>query len=111
MTYIIVYSIYTHVVHNIWNIFPGGSDGKESACSTGNPGSIPGSGRSPGGGHGNSLQYSCLENRRDRGAWWAIAPGVTESDMAEVTEHTHTHREVFVYSIYMKCSEQTIHRK
>ena len=43
-------------------VFPGGSDGKESACNAGDPGSIPGSGRSPGGGSGNPLQYSCLEN-------------------------------------------------
>ena len=50
--------------------FPGGSAGKESACSTGDPALIPGSGRSPGGGHGNPLQYSCLENSMDRGAWW-----------------------------------------
>ena len=42
--------------------FPGGSDSKESACNAGNLGSIPGLGRSPGGGHGNQLQYSCLEN-------------------------------------------------
>ena len=42
-------------------------------------GSVPGSGRSPGGGHGNPLQYSCLENPMDRGAWQAIVPGVTES--------------------------------
>ena len=42
--------------------FPGGSDGKESACNRGNLGSIPGLGRFPGGGHGNPLQYSCLEN-------------------------------------------------
>ena len=46
-------------------IFPGGSDCKESACNTGDPGSIPGSGKSPGGGNGNPLQYSCLENSRD----------------------------------------------
>ena len=59
--------------------FPGGSDGKESACSAGNPGSIPGSGRSPGEGNGNPLQYSCLENSVDRGAWWSHK----ESDMTE----------------------------
>ena len=46
--------------------FPGGSDGKESACNAGNLGSIPGSGRSPGEGNGNPLQYSCLENPMDR---------------------------------------------
>ena len=48
-------------------------------------GSIPESGRSPGGGHGNSLQYSFLENSVDRGAWKAIVHGVAESDMTEVT--------------------------
>ena len=42
-------------------------------------GSIPGSGRSPGGGHGNPLQYSCLDNFMDRGAWWASVHGVTKS--------------------------------
>ena len=46
--------------------FPGGSDGKESACNAGDPGSVPGSGRSPGEGNGNPLQYSCLENSIDR---------------------------------------------
>ena len=59
--------------------FPRGSDDKESACSAGNPGSIPGSGRSPGEGIGNPLQYSCLENSVDRGAWWSHK----ESDMTE----------------------------
>ena len=49
--------------------FPGGSDGKESAGDAGDPGSIPGSGRSPGEGKGNPLQYSCLENPKDGGAW------------------------------------------
>ena len=48
--------------------FPGSSDDKESACNAGDPGSIPGSGRSPGEGNGNPLQYSCLENSMDRGA-------------------------------------------
>ena len=42
-------------------------------------GSIPGSGRSPGAGYGNQLQYSCLENPMDRGAWWAVVCGVTQS--------------------------------
>ena len=61
--------------------FPGGSDGKESSCNVGDMGSIPGLGRSPGGGHGNPLQYSCLENPMDRAAWWATVHGVTkESD-------------------------------
>ena len=51
--------------------FPGVSDGKESACSAEDPGSILGLGRSPAEGNGNSLQYSCLENLMDRGVWWA----------------------------------------
>ena len=59
--------------------FPGGSDGKESACNEGDPGSIPGLGRSPGEGNGYPLQYSCLENSMDRGAWWATVHGVTKS--------------------------------
>ena len=59
--------------------FPGGSDGKESACNAGNPGSIPGSGRSLGEGNGHPLHYSCPENPRDKGAWWAIVHGVTKS--------------------------------
>ena len=59
---------------------------------------IPGSGRSPGGGHGNPLQYSCLENPMDRGAWWATVHGgckesdtteATENALVEVTEHTN----------------------
>ena len=49
--------------------FPGGSDGEELACNEGEPGSIPGSGRSPGGGNGNPVQYSCVENSMDGGAW------------------------------------------
>ena len=51
------------------SVSPDGSDGKESMCSEGDPGSIPGSGRSPGEGNGNPLQYSCLGNPMDRGAW------------------------------------------
>ena len=54
--------------------FSCGSAGKESACNAGNLGSIPGLERSPGGGNGNPLQYSCLESSMDRGAWWAT-PG------------------------------------
>ena len=56
-----------------------GSDGEESACSMGDPGLIPGSGRSPGEGNNNPLQYSCLEKPLDRGAWWAIVHGVRKS--------------------------------
>ena len=59
--------------------FPGGSDGKASAYDAGDPGSIPGSGRSPAEGNGSPLQYSCLENPMDGGAWWATVQGVTKS--------------------------------
>src|SRR5574339_1058885 len=57
----------------------GGSAGKESACNAGDWGSIPGSGRSPGEGNGNPLQYSCLENPMDGEAWWATVHGVAQS--------------------------------
>ena len=56
--------------------FPGGSEVKASACNVGDLGSIPGSGRSPGEGNGNPLQYSCLENPMDRGAWQGTVHGV-----------------------------------
>ena len=59
--------------------FPGTSGGKESACSVGDPGSIPGWGRSPGEGHGNPLQYSCLKRSMDRGAWWPTVHGIAKS--------------------------------
>ena len=59
--------------------FPSGSDSKVSVYSAGDPGSIPGSGRSPGEGNGSPLQYSCLENAMDGGAWWATVHGVTKS--------------------------------
>ena len=61
-----------------------GSDGKESAHNVGDPGSICGLGESPGGGHGNPLQYSCLENPMDKGGWWGPFPwGRKELDMTE----------------------------
>ena len=62
--------------------------GKETASNAGNAGDqglIPGLGRSPGEGHGNPLQYSCLANPMDRGAWRATVPRVAESDMTEAT--------------------------
>ena len=59
--------------------FSGGSDGKASVYNAGDPGSIPGLGRSPGEGDGNPLQYYCLENPMDRGAWQATVHGVTKS--------------------------------
>ena len=73
-----------------WRGFPDGSAGKESACNagdTGDVGSIPGLGRSPGGSHGKPLQYSCVENPMARGAWQATVHGGRESDMTWVTRH------------------------
>ena len=60
-------------------VFPGGSDGKASACNAGDLGSIPGQGRSPGERNSNPLQYSCLENSTDRGAWQATVHWVAKS--------------------------------
>ena len=75
--------------------FPCGSYGKESACNVGGPGLIPGSGKSPGEGNSNPLQYSCLENSKDRGAWLAIVHGIAESQ-TWLSSHTHTEAS-FVY--------------
>ena len=58
--------------------FPGGSEGKESACNAGDPGLIPGLRRSPREGNGYPLQYSCLENSMDREDWWTIVHGVAK---------------------------------
>ena len=59
--------------------FPGGSEGKASACSAADLGSIPGLERSPGEGNSNPVQYSCLESPMDRGAWWAMIHRVPKS--------------------------------
>ena len=64
-------------------LFPGGSDGKESACNAGDLGLIPGLGKSPGEGNGNPRQYSGLENSMDGGTWQATVHGVVDSDAAE----------------------------
>ena len=72
--------------------FPGGIALRNIPANTSDtvgPGSSPASGRSPAGGNGNPLQYSCVENPMDRGTWWATVHGVTESDRTEATEHTH----------------------
>ena len=63
--------------------FPGGSDGKAFAYNVGDPGSNPGSGRSSGEGNGHPVQYSCLQNPLDGGAWWATVHGVAEWDTTE----------------------------
>ena len=68
-----------NIYHTVCLDFPSGSDGTVSVYNQGDPGSIPGLGRSPGEGNGNPLQYSCLENPMDGGAWWATVHGVTKS--------------------------------
>ena len=72
-------------------VLPGSSDGKASAYNAGDPGSIPGLGRSSGEGNGNPLQYSCLENPMDRGAWWATVHGVAKSRTQLSELHTASH--------------------
>ena len=67
-------------------VFWGSSPGKESTCNSGDPGSIPGSGSSPGEGIGYPLQYSCLENFMNKGTWWATVHGITKSQ-------THSHKQ------------------
>ena len=92
-------NISSHLTFSLGNTvslgFPGGSDGKESACSVGDPGSILGSGRSPGEGPGNPLHYSCLEHPMDRGAWRATVHGVTKSRKA-----FNSHLEFYFYSLF-----------
>ena len=68
--------------------FPSGSDGKASAYNAGDPGSIPGSGRSPGEGNGNPLQYSCLENPMDGGAWYTLWDHGPSLSLSEVKKQT-----------------------
>ena len=74
---------YESIPANVQNLkiqdFPGGSDGKASVYNAGDLGLIPGLGRSPGGGNGNPLQYYCLENPMDRGAWQARVHGIAKN--------------------------------
>ena len=74
----------------LWG-FPGGSNGKESACNAGDLDLIPGSGRSPGEGKGDPLQCSCLDNSMDRGAWWATVHGVAKSP-TQLSDFTFFHK-------------------
>ena len=78
------------IISCIGKSFPGGSDGKESACNARGLGSIDELGRSPGEGNGNPLLYSCLENSMGRGAWWATIHGVTKSWTKLSDQHFHT---------------------
>ena len=75
--FLLLHLIYSLIVFCV--AFPGGSDGKESACKAGDESWVPGWGRPPGKGHGNPLQYCCLENPMDREAWWAPVYEVAKS--------------------------------
>ena len=78
---------------------------KASAYNTGDPGSMPGSGRSPGEGNGSPLQSSCLENRMDGGAWWATVRGVAKTQTWLKWLSTHTHYSlVYTYYIFSRLS-------
>ena len=74
-------------------VFPDGSDNKKSACNAGDPGLIPGLGRSPGEGNGYPLQYSCLENSMDGGGWRATVHGVANSRTQLNDQHTQAKEE------------------
>ena len=91
ISYMILYMFQCHSPKSSHPL-PGGSEDKASACNAGDLGSIPGLGRSPGEGIGNPLQYSCLENPMDRGAWWATVHGVAKSRtwLSNFTHITHT---------------------
>ena len=85
---------------------PGSSDGKVSACNAGDPGSIPGLGRSPGEGNGHPLQHSCLENSMDGEAWWATVHGVAKS-RTRLSDFTFTLRNLLT----IKWLESSLGRK
>ena len=89
-----------------WGGFPGDTSGKESACQgrgVRDPGSIPGSGRFPGGRHGNPLQYSCLKDSMDRRARQAVGHGVIESDSTESSTMYAflLHKDVLYSALYL----------
>ena len=87
----------------LWG-FPGNSGDKESACNAGDPGWIPGSGRSLGEGHGYPLQYSCLESPMDRGAWQATVYRVTKSQIQLSNWHFHLSHNLGLMSVYSTTS-------
>ena len=88
-------AVYLFQDMRLYVFFPGGSESKESAFNAGDLGSIPGLGRSLGEGHGNPLQYSCLENPMDRSPWWATVHGVAKS-RTQLSNFTFTFRHVLI---------------
>ena len=101
-------------MYNIWIQhslplgFPGGSDSKESTCNTGDLGSIPELGRSPGGGHGNPLQYFCLENPMERGAWRATVYRVAKSQtwLKRLSMHARESWEPVTSSLHLRITHE-----
>ena len=82
----------------------GVSDGKESACNEGDPGSIPGSGRSPGEENGKPFQYSCLGNLMDSGTWQATVHGIAESETTEQLSNNNLTSPSLAFLIYKMCT-------
>ena len=80
--------------------FPGGSEDKVSAGNAGDPGSIPGLGRSPGEGNGNPFQYFCLENSMDRGAWWATVHSIAKIWIQLSTQNQPTNNPILIEVYY-----------
>ena len=81
--------IYSYIIYGFFRWL----SGKDPTCSAGDAALIPGLGRSPGGGYGNPLQYSCLGKSMSRGIWQSAVHGVAESDTTEVTEQQHSTEE------------------
>ena len=95
-----------NIVHD--DEWPGGSDGKVSTCNAGDPGSISGSGKFPGEGNVNPLQYSCLENSMDRGPWWAAVHGIAKS-RTRMSDFTSLHDEWLDFKINQHaCAKSSI---
>ena len=103
--YVCVYiCTHVHMLHG----FPCSSVGKESACSAGDPGLIPGLGRSPGEGNGNPLQYPCLKNLMDRGAWGHAVHGVIKSWARLSDQHLLTYMHIY---FPLRCWQRLINLK
>ena len=84
-----------------------GSDSKESACKVGDPGSVPGSGRSPGEGNDDPLQYCCLENSMNRGAWWDTVHIGSQRVKRQLSNYTFTFQRANCISISLQIKGQT----
>ena len=100
-----IISSFFSVIYLFLISFPGGSDSEESAFNTVEPGLISGSGRSPGEGNGNPLQYSCLENSIGRGIWWATVHGVAKS-WTRLSNQTFTFRELLYNIVLISAVQQ-----